>query len=176
MGFLDIVFAIIFAWGAWKGFKKGFVIELFTFLALFLGLYAGIHFSDFVAGLLKNELKLESEYMPTISFTIIFLLVGALVYFGGVAIEKIVNIAQLSLLNKFLGVLLGILKMVFVLGAVTLLIESYDQKGDFVSDKAKEESYFFIPLQSAITFAIPAFEESSLFLKDTLVNGIEVEN
>ncbi|MBL1279461.1 MAG: CvpA family protein [Fluviicola sp.] len=173
MGFLDIAFAFAIAYGAWKGFKKGFVIELFTFLALFLALYAGIHFSDFMAEILTENFKFTSEYIPTISFTVIFLLVGAMVYFAGIAIEKVVKVVQLSLLNKILGIVLGILKMVFILGAITLLIESYDEKGDFVSEEAKDNSIFYQPLKTAVTFAIPAFEESTLFLKNTLVEGIE---
>lgn len=174
MGFLDIAFGIALIYAAWKGFKKGFVIELFTFLALFLGLYAGIHFSDFVADILTNNFGMTSEYVPTISFTVIFLMVGAMVYFAGIAIEKVIKVVQLSLLNKALGVLLGVLKMIFLLGAITLLIESYDEKGDFVSEEAKNSSLFYSPLKKAVSFAIPAFEESALFLKKKLVNEVEV--
>jgi len=52
MNYLDIILVLPLIIGAWRGFKKGFIIELFTLLALLVGLYAGIHFSDFVAGLL----------------------------------------------------------------------------------------------------------------------------
>ena len=176
MGFLDLIFGIAILFGAWKGFKKGFIIELFTFLALFLGLYAGIHFSDFMADILTNSVEIESKYVPTVSFTVIFLLVGAIVYFAGIAIEKVVKVVQLSLLNKLLGVILGVLKMVFVLGAITLLIESYDEKGDFISEDSKSQSIFYKPLKSAVSFAIPAFEKSTLFLKNTLINGVENES
>tara|TARA_R110002072_G_scaffold232309_3_gene389738 strand:- start:9448 stop:9996 length:549 start_codon:yes stop_codon:yes gene_type:complete len=175
MGFLDVAFAIAILYGAWKGFKKGFIIELFTFLALFLGLYAGIHFSDFVAKILTDSFGMTSEYVPTISFTVIFLLVGAMVYFAGIAIEKVIKVVQLSLLNKALGVLLGILKMIFLLGVITLLIESYDEKGDFVSEESKNDSIFYSPLKSAVSFAIPAFEESTLFLKNALIEGGDEE-
>lgn len=175
MGFLDVAFAIAIIYGAWKGFKKGFIIELFTFLALFLGLYAGIHFSDFMAEILTKNFTIENKYLPTVAFTIIFLIVGAAVYFGGLAIEKVIKIVQLSLVNKLLGVLLGSLKMVFVLGAITLLIESYDEKGDFVSEESKSNSVFYQPLKSVVSFAIPAFEESTLFLKNTLVDGVNQE-
>ena len=100
MSFLDIIFVVALVFAAWKGFKKGFVIELFTFLALFLGLYAGIHFYDYISTILIEKFEFKNEYLPTISFTIIFLMVGAMVYFGGKAIEKVIKIIQLSLLNK----------------------------------------------------------------------------
>ena len=86
MNVLDILILIPIAFGIWRGFKKGFIIELFTFLALFIGLYAGIHFSDGVASFLQEKFSITSEYLPTIAFTITFLLIGAMVYFAGVAI------------------------------------------------------------------------------------------
>ena len=81
MNYLDILLVLPLIIGAWRGFKKGLIIELFTLLALLVGIYAGIHFSDFVAGILKNNLGMTSEYVPVIAFTITFLGVGAGVYF-----------------------------------------------------------------------------------------------
>ena len=48
MNYLDILFVLVLIWGAWNGFKSGFILQLFTTLALFLGLYAGGRFSNFV--------------------------------------------------------------------------------------------------------------------------------
>jgi len=89
MNFIDIIAVVALGYAIWKGFFKGFIIELFTFLALFLGLYAGIHFSDYAAGILTDNFDIKSEYVPTISFTVVFLLVGAMLFFGGKAIEKV---------------------------------------------------------------------------------------
>lgn len=178
MNFIDILIIVLLGYAAWKGFKKGFIIELFTFLALFLGLYAGIHFSDFISNVLRENLGMTSDYVPAISFTIIFLAVGAMVYFGGKAIEKVIKIIQLSLVNKLLGIFFSVLKMIFIMGAVILLIESYNEKSDFISEETKSNSLFFYPVKKTVTLCIPAFEESTLFLKKTLTNGelIELES
>lgn len=173
MSFIDIVVIVALGYAAWKGFFKGFIIELFTFLALFLGLYAGIHFSDYAANILIENFSFQSNYLPTVSFTVVFLLVGAMVFFGGKAIEKVVSIVSLSMINKLLGVLFSIIKMVFILGAIILLIESYDEKGDVLSEETKKGSIFYSPLKSTVSFAIPAFEKSTLFLKNTLINGVD---
>ena len=111
MNVLDILILIPIAFGIWRGFKKGFIIELFTFLALFIGLYAGIHFSDGVASFLREQFSITSEYLPTIAFTITFLFIGAMVYFAGVAIEKAMKVVSLSLPNRLFGALLGVFKM-----------------------------------------------------------------
>ncbi len=175
MSFIDIAIIIALIYATWKGFSKGFIIELFTFLALFLGLYAGIHFSDYMSTILVDNFEIKNEYLPTISFTIIFLIVGAMVYFGGKAIEKVIKIVQLSLVNKLLGIALGLLKMIFILGSIVLLIESYDEKGDFISQETKDKSILYEPIKKTVLLAIPAFEESTLFLKNTLIEGVELD-
>ncbi|MCH2229035.1 MAG: CvpA family protein [Crocinitomicaceae bacterium] len=173
MNFIDFIFMGLLIYAAWRGFKKGFIIELFSFLALFIGLYAGIHFSDVASNSLKNAFNVSSEYLPAISFTIVFLIIGALVYFGGKALEKVVSVVQLSLANKFLGVFFSMLKMTFVFGGIILLMESYDEKGDFISEKTKKVSLVYYPVKKIVTVSIPAFERSTLFLKETLTNGVD---
>lgn len=168
MNAIDIVFVIALVWAIWTGFRKGFIIELFTFLALFLGLYAGIHFSDYVATLIAGEENVESSYTSTIAFTLTFLAVGAMVYFGGKAFEKVVKAVQLSLVNKLLGSFLGLVKGIFLIGAAVMIFDSFDEKNDFIDQDTKDGSLFYYPVSNFVKFCIPAFEESTLFLKEAL--------
>lgn len=168
MNFLDILIVLPVIYGIWVGFKKGLVIELCTFLALFLGLYGGIHFSDFVSGLIMESFDSDNKYIPVISFTLIFLLIGAMVYFAGKLIEKAVKVVQLSLVNKLIGALFGGLKFAFLLGGLIMLLESYDEKSDFLDDETKTGSLLYVPLKGMTSAAIPAFNKSTIFLKNTL--------
>mgnify|MGYP002628348442 CR=1 FL=1 len=174
MSFLDILIFCLLGYAGWKGFKKGFIIELFTFLALFIGLYAGIHFSDFVSEFLMESMNLSpSSYLPVISFAIVFLAIGAMIYFGGKALEKVVKVVQLSLVNKLFGILFSVLKMTFIIGALLIMAESYDEKNNFASQETKDSSLLYYPFQSVVSTCIPAFEESTLFLKNVLLDGNE---
>lgn len=168
MNFLDLIFLILIVWSGWNGFKKGFIIEVFGFLALFIGLYAGILFSDFLSRVIIEDFGSDSEYVPIISFTIIFLAVGAMVYFAGKAIEKVVKVVRLSPLNKVAGLFFGVLKMVFYLGAGLILMESYDERADFISEETKDGSLLYHPLKDMTRACIPAFDESTLILKNAL--------
>ena len=49
------------------------------------------------------------------------------------------------------------------------MAESYDEKNDFVSQESKEASLLYYPFQNMVSFCIPAFEESTLFLKNVLL-------
>jgi membrane protein required for colicin V production len=167
MNFLDVVILIPISYAAWVGFKKGLIIEVFTLLALFVGLYAGIHFSEFIVEQLKTTFKWDSAYISPVAFTLTFLGVGAMVYFGGKALEKVVKAVMLSPLNKAGGVFFAILKASYLVSIVLVLFASFDKSNHFIPLKAKEDSLLYFPLQSFSTKTIPGFKESGL-MPDTV--------
>lgn len=166
MNFIDILIIIPLIYGGYKGFKHGLIIEVFTMLALFVGLYAGINFSDFVAAFLKKSFSWDSEYLPIISFTIIFLAVGAMVYFAGKTIEQMVKVVHLTPINKFFGVFFGVLKMLYVVSVILVITESYDEKSDFFPEEKKESSLMYSPVKAISTYSIPGMDNSTIFLKN----------
>jgi membrane protein required for colicin V production len=166
MNFLDILLIIPLIYAAYKGFKHGFIIELFTLLALLVGIYVGIHFSDATASWLKETFSFESTYLPVIAFTITFLGVGAMIYFGGKMVEKMVKVVQLSPVNKVFGIIFSSLKMLYILSVLLVLIESYDEKGDFFPEKTK--SLLYSPVKAISTTTVPALSNSTIFLKNAM--------
>lgn len=168
MNSLDILLLIPLIYGAWKGFKHGLIIEVFTLLALFVGIYVGIHFSDFTARLLREYVGLNSKLLPIIAFTITFLAVGAMVFFLGKTIEKLIKITALTPLNKFAGVFFSLLKYVYMLSTLLVILESYDEKLDFFPAKVKQDSVLYNPIFAVSTTTIPSLKESAIFLKNAL--------
>jgi membrane protein required for colicin V production len=168
MNSIDILLVIPLIYGAWKGFKHGLIIEVFTLLALFVGIYVGIHFSDFTAGLLREHLGLTSKYLPIIAFTITFLAIGAMVFFLGKTIEKLIKITALTPINKFAGVFFSLLKYAYMLSTLLVILESYDEKLSFFPVKVKNESLLYHPILKISTSTIPQLKESSIFLKNML--------
>jgi len=168
MNFIDVLIIVPLIYAGYKGFVHGLIIEVFTLLALFIGLYAGIHFSDWMAALLKKSFSWDSEYLPVVSFTIVFLGVGAMIFFGGKTLEQMVKVVNLTPLNKFFGVFFGVLKMTYILSIILVLAESYDEKGDFFSDEKKEKSLLYHPVKAVSTTTVPGLDESTIFLKNAL--------
>lgn len=170
MNYLDILLVIPLIIGAWRGFKKGFIIEFFTLLALLVGIYAGIHFSDFVANFLRDSFSMTSEYVPIIAFTVTFLGVGAGVYFAGKALERVISMVALSPINKLFGLIFGLIKILFLLSALLVITESYDEKGKFFPEKVREESLLYKPISKLSLVTIPALRYSRLFNQTNLEN------
>ena len=168
MNSIDILLIIPLIYGAWKGFKHGLIIEVFTLLALFVGIYVGIHFSDFTAGLLREHLGLTSKYLPIIAFTLTFLGVGAMVFFLGKTIEKLIKITALTPLNKFAGVFFSLLKYAYMLSTLLVILESYDEKLSFFPKKVKDDSLLYEPILKVSTSTFPQLKESTIFLKNMM--------
>jgi len=168
MNFVDIIIIVPLVYAAWVGFRKGLIIEVFTLLALLVGIYAGIHFSDWTSKLIVDNIEMEVKYLPVIAFTVTFLAVGAMVFFAGKMIERMLKMVNLSPINKILGLFFGVIKMVYTLSILIILIETYDERGGFIPKDLKEESLFYNPVRITASATIPAIEESSIWLKNSV--------
>lgn len=164
MNFVDILILLPLIIGGWRGFKRGFVVEIFTLLALLVGIYAGIHLSDAVAGWLNDVFNLNSEYLPIIAFLVTFLGVGALVYFAGVVLEKMVNMVALKMVNKLLGLFFGVVKFLFFISVFLVILEAFDEKSEFIPKEKKENSLLYHPVKETSLTVIPALKYSDLFV------------
>lgn len=167
MNWIDILIVIPLAYAAWKGFRKGLVIELFSLLALLVGIYAGINFSDWTSELIQDQFGFEGRYLPVVAFTLTFLGVAILVYFLGKLIEGMLKMVQLSLVNKLLGLLFGTVKVLYILSIVLVLVETYDERGNFISDEVKDASLLYHPVIKTSMVTIPAVEQSIIWIKNT---------
>ena len=161
MNYLDIIFIVPLIWAGFRGFKKGFIIEVSALIAFGLGIWGGIHFSDFVAELLSDSI--ESKYVPLASFAITFILIVATVFVLGKMLEKAVNLVQLKLVNKLTGAVFGVAKIVLVISVLLVIVNSFDKKANIVPKDLKENSLLYQPLSEVSLKVIPALKNSGLF-------------
>lgn len=168
MNFVDIIILVPLLYAAWVGFRKGLIVEVFTLLALLVGIYAGIHFSDWTSNLIKDKIDIEGKYLPVVAFTLTFLGVGAMVFFAGKMIERMLKVVNLSPVNKIMGLVFGVIKMLYTLSILIILIETYDERGSFIPKDVKEESFLYNPVRLTASATIPAIEESTIWLKNSV--------
>ena len=166
MNFIDILLLLPIGWGVYKGFKNGFIIEICILLAVLVGIYAGVNFSDGTANFLRENWNLHSEYMPVIAFTITFLAVGALIFFGGKMLEKAVSVVHLSPLNKFLGILFGTIKVTYILSVFLVMLDAYNEKTNFLKKETTDASLLYHPIKNLSTTTIPQIKESTIYLNN----------
>jgi membrane protein required for colicin V production len=103
---IDIIVVILLVLAVIKGYRRGLIIGLFSFVAIIIGLAAAMKLSTLVAGYLGNSLKISDRWLPVISFAVVFLLVVLLIRLGARALEKTAEMITLGWLNKLGGIIL----------------------------------------------------------------------
>jgi membrane protein required for colicin V production len=170
MNFLDIIILIPVAIFVFKGLKNGLIIEVASLAALFLGIYAGIYLSDFVSELLIKHLGLNANYTSAVAFILIFIAVLILMRIIAKAIEKVIDLTALGFINKLLGAVFAVLKVMFLLSLVFYVINKFDSNEKLITPTAKTKSLLYKPVSGLAPLAIPKIkkEYEKLQEKDTI--------
>jgi membrane protein required for colicin V production len=103
---LDLIFAVVMVLALLKGYKRGLVVGLFSLVSVIIGLAAAMKLSTVVAGYIGTAVKISDEWLPVISFAVVFLGVVLLIRLGANAIEKAIEVALLGWVNKLGGIIL----------------------------------------------------------------------
>ena len=127
---IDIVFVVLMISAAIKGFSRGLIMAVFSFLAFFIGLAAALKLSAMVANFLQESTQQPSRWWPFIAFIVVMLVVGSIVRVSGRMLEKTLEFALLGWVNKIGGFLvfavlhtLLLSVAIFYLGKMHLLSE-----------------------------------------------------
>jgi membrane protein required for colicin V production len=177
MEILDLIILMPLIYGAYKGYKRGFIMSLFLLLAVVVGLYAAFHFTDVIVGYGKEHFSWTSSYITPVTFLSLFLVVGAGIYFGGKVLESVIKLVKLSILNSLAGALLGLLQWTYFVGSLLLMLISFDQKESIISKETKQHSFIIPAITSVLHGSIPGVGASSLFhFYETQINPPKHEN
>jgi membrane protein required for colicin V production len=121
---IDIVLAIILAIGAYLGYRRGFLMELFFLLSIVLGIFVGFKLMRWGMEVLQREFNADKTFLPFISFIIIFVLVMVLVIFFGRRVKNSLDATFLGRVDALAGAVLGMIKYAFCLSVIIWLAES----------------------------------------------------
>lgn len=155
MNYLDIILMIPVLWFAYKGFKKGLVIEIASLAALVLGIYAAFHFSGFTENILKEKFKMETEYIHVIAFAVTFVVVVLLTRLVGNLVEAVLNLTILGFFNNIAGAVFGALKIALIISALFYIIQGASPSGGLFSKETKEKSMLYEPVSSLVYILLP---------------------
>ena len=120
---LDIIFAIVVIIAMIRGYQRGLIVGIFSFVALIVGLAAAIKRSTVVAGYIGKTVKISDQWLPLIAFALVFLVVVLLVHLVARIIEKSVQIVMLGWLNRLGGMVFYIALYVTIFSVVLFYME-----------------------------------------------------
>jgi membrane protein required for colicin V production len=163
MNLLDLFLFAPLANGAYKGYKRGLIMSLFMLLAIVVGLYAAFALTDVVVEWGIKTLHWEKTTLMPLSFVVLFLGIGAAIYFGGKLLETALKVVKLSILNNLAGALLGILQWMYLVGTILLFVLANDRKQKLISKQTRNDSIAITFYTGMLQNTLPNISEGVVF-------------
>jgi len=158
---LDLIVAIILILAIIKGYQRGLIVGVFSLLAIIIGLAAAIKLSAVVAGYIGKAVKLSDQWLPVLSFAVVFLVVLLLVRLGAKAIQRTVEIGMMGWINRLGGIIFYIAIYIAIFSIVLFYAEQMNLLQPETKQKSVTYSYIY-PLGpttiNAIGSIIPIFK------------------
>ena len=176
LNYFDIVIAILLLWSSYRGFTKGFLVMAASLAALVLGVWGAIRFSDLTAGLLIENLDLQSKYTALIAFALTFIAIVIGVHLFARAMDKLVKAVALGFVNRIAGLAFAVLRTAFLLSIVLVILNSIDRRAPFIPEEHKEQSLLYKPLSRLAPAIFPYlnFEDLKGHLREPALPEIEI--
>jgi len=140
---IDLILGVIILIAIFKGYQRGLIIGLFSLVSVIIGLAAAMKLSTVVAGYIGEAVNVSDEWLPVISFAIVFIVVVLLIRLGANAIERTVEVVMLGWLNK-LG---GIIFYVAIYTVVFSVLLFYAEQVNLVRPETIEKSISYSYVQ-----------------------------
>ena len=102
---LDLIYAVIIVLAIFHGYRRGLIVGLFSLVAVIIGLAAAMKLSIVAGKYIGKVIKISDQWLPVISFAIVFLLAVLLIRLGARAIQKMVEMVMLGWANRIGGIL-----------------------------------------------------------------------
>ncbi|MBS1653302.1 MAG: CvpA family protein [Bacteroidetes bacterium] len=159
---IDLLLAIAILFAVIKGYKRGLIVGVFSFVAVFIGLAAAIKLSAVVAGYIGSTVNVSEKWLPILSFIIVFIVVIILVRLGANALEKTIQFALLGWINKLGGIILYAALYITIFSVVIF----YSDKAGLIKPQTKDASVAYSYIAPIGPKAIDAFGKFIPIFKD----------
>lgn len=120
---IDVAFLLTMLVAIFKGFRKGFIIGVFSLLAFIIGLAAALKLSAIVAKYLEQNVMTATKWLPVLSFFLVFIVVVLLVGLGARVIKKTFDLAMLGWLDRLLGIILYVILYTIIFSIILFFAE-----------------------------------------------------
>ncbi len=144
MNGVDLIVLGLLIWAAYRGYKKGLLLEVVGILAFGLGILLSLKLLQWGQDLLTEHFQLDESLLPYIAFFILFALIVIGVNLLGTGIKKALHLSFLGTVDSLLGAALGIFKWALGISVIFWALKAMgvDDPGGTLAD-----SYLFNLLQ-----------------------------
>ena len=152
MSGFDLVLVLPLLVGAYKGYQRGFILEIITFLAFVFGVLGAFKLLHWGMDLLDSTFSVNANILPFLAFLGLFIAIVILINLLGRIARKLMEVIMLGSVDNLAGGILGFLKWAFALSILLWLLTFWDME---LPGNWREESTLYPYL---VAFAPGMFE------------------
>ena len=153
MNTADIILIILFAAGAFFGYKKGLILELISIIAFILAIYGGFKLLHIGMEYVSKVYDGFGTLLPFVAFLVLFVLIIILVNTVGKILKKIIDWTPLGIFDNILGAVLGVLKWALAISIVLWVVSALHI--DFADETLSESR--ILPITNRMLTAVGDF-------------------
>lgn len=155
ISYVDIILAIPLCWGVIQGVRHGLVKEIASLIAIIIGIYVARYWSVGVADFLTDITRWTPDICQIIAYILVFIMVALIIHLLAYMISKILSAIMLGWVNRLLGALFGVVKMLLILSLVLNIIALLDDYMPIKDNKAVKSSLLYKPIEQTIPNILP---------------------
>jgi membrane protein required for colicin V production len=125
LSYIDIALVIFVILGAVKGYKDGFLMELFSLVGIILGILGGFKLMGVALIYLSSQFDIDEKVLPYVAFAVIFIAIVVVVTLLGRSLKLYIDKSFLGRVDQAAGALLGLFKTAFLLSVALWLLNSF---------------------------------------------------
>ena len=164
----DIIIAIILVWALISGYRKGIIVQACQLAGLLLGLWLGFRFCKVAGGWLGYE-----EISPVVAFAVLFLVTVLVAALIGRLTRSIAKVAGLGFLDRFVGIVLSVVKVGVLTSLAMGLFIRINNNLDLVDSQPIEDAVLVEPLQRLSDAVLPLLLDVATDILEEGAEGIE---
>ncbi len=149
MNGFDILFILLLAIGAWKGWSNGLLKEVLGLVGVFVGFYVAYLLYEQVGIQLAPRIGTSPTIAGIIAFALIWIGIPIIISLIASLLTKVMEWIGLEGLNNLGGVLVSIIKYWLILGAFANVLSITH----LVSEETQQQSILFEPLKQSTSIA-----------------------
>ena len=140
MNIVDFILLGILSFGAYKGYQKGFLLEVVAIVAFILAIIGGFKLLDVGVDILDGFKDSLGNFLPIAAFIVVFVLILVAINLAGRIFKKIIDFTLLGSFDNAAGALLGVFKFALMISIVNWVVINLGIK---IPDNISHESSLY---------------------------------
>lgn len=160
---IDIVILVLLAVGAFRGYQKGFLLEVIGILALVLGIFGALMLLQTGMEFIGQRYDISNKILPYLTFIILFVLIMIGVNLIGRLFKKLLDLTLLGTADNFAGSVIGVLKWAV---GISFIIWATTSFGFNFFSEEDEKSQLFAHIQKVAPWIVDKAQAILPYLKE----------